>query len=110
MNFKDYLENIKSVLEDENIKYDEKELENVVTYAVKIHDNKKILDENTIDFVLEVAKEVATLRLDDKSIYAALLYPIVDYEKFEKDDVIDIVGQETVDLKNLKRIIKKKIR
>lgn len=98
MDYKEYLEKIKKILSDENIKYDNEELEKVVKYAVEKYLNKKILNENTMDFVTEVASEVATLRLDDKSIYAALLYPIVDYEEYDEKETIDIAGQETTDL------------
>lgn len=94
----EYIENIKKVLEKENIKYNEQELEKVINYATKKYENKKIIKDNTIDFVSEVASEVATLRLDDKSVYAAILYPIADYQDFDEKEVIEIAGQETEDL------------
>ena len=84
MEYKEYLEKIKEILIDENIKYNLEELEKVVEYAVDKHKNKKIINEDTIDFVIEVASEVATLRLDDKSIYAALLYPIAEMTEFNE--------------------------
>lgn len=93
-----YLGKIKEILSNENIKYDEEELKKVVEYGVNKHINKKILDENTIDFVTEVASEVATLRLDDKSIYTAILYPVVDYEDFNEKELIEVAGKETSDL------------
>ena len=63
-----------------------------------MHEEKTIIKDKTIDFVVEVASEVATLRLDDKSIYAAILYPVADYEEFEEKDVIEAAGKETHDL------------
>ena len=98
MEYKEYLSKIEKILSDENIKYDEEELESVVKYAVEKHVDKNILSEKTMDFVLEVASEVATLRLDDKSIYAALLYPISDYEDFNEKEIVEIAGRETTDL------------
>ena len=73
MNYEEYLKKIKDILDKENIKYDEEELKRVVKYALDKYKDKTILDEPTMDFVLEIAGEVATLRLDDKSIYAAIL-------------------------------------
>lgn len=93
-----YLGKIKEILSNENIKYDEEELKKVVEYGVKKHLDRKILDENTMDFVTEVASEVATLRLDDKSIYTAILYPVVDYDEFDEKELIEIAGKETADL------------
>ena len=86
-----YLGKIKEILSNENIK-------KVVEYGVEKHLDKKILDENAIDFVTEVAGEVATLRLDDKSIYTAILYPVVDYDNFDEKELIDVAGKETADL------------
>ena len=98
MEYENYVEKIKVILENENIKYEEEELKRVVEYAYKNHENKTILSDTTMDFVLEVASEVATLRLDDKSIYAALLYPVVDYDNFNEKELIDIAQKETTDL------------
>lgn len=98
MEYENYINKIKVILENENIKYEEEELKRVVEYAYKNHEGKSILTDATMDFVLEVASEVATLRLDDKSIYAALLYPVVDYENFNEKELIDIAQKETTDL------------
>ena len=94
----EYIDKIKNMLEKENIKYNEEELKNVINYALEKYKDKKILDDNAIDFVTEVASEVATLRLDDKSVYAALLYPIVDYEDFDEKETENAAGKETLDL------------
>ena len=52
MNYEKYENKIKELLANENIKYNEEELEKVVKYIVEKYDGKTILDENTIDFVL----------------------------------------------------------
>ena len=98
MNDNEYLEKIKEILEKENIKYNEEELKKVVEYAELKHRGKKILDDDAMDFVTEVASEVATLRLDDKSLYAALLYPVVDYEDFNEKELKEIASDETTQL------------
>lgn len=94
----EYLEKIKKILKEENIKYNEDELKKVMDYVLDEYKDKKILNENTIDFVMEVASEVAILRLDDSSIYAALLYPVVDYDNIDKKKLEEVAGKEVVDL------------
>ena len=98
MNYEEYLKKIKELLDNENIKYNEEELQRVVKYALDKYDNKTILDEPTMDFVLEIAGEVATLRLDDKSIYAAILSPIADYEDYDEKELKEVAGDETLEL------------
>ena len=53
MNYEEYLKKIKDILDKENIKYDEEELKRVVKYALDKYKDKTILDEPTMDFVLE---------------------------------------------------------
>ena len=98
MNYEEYLKKIKDILDKENIKYNEEELKRVVKYALDKYKDKTILDEPTIDFVLEIAEEVATLRLDDKSIYAAILSPVADYQDYDEKELKDVAGDETVEL------------
>ena len=98
MEQKDYYNNIKNRMDEEKIKYNDKELKKVVEYALEKHNRKKILEDTTMNYVMEIASEVATLRLDDKSIYASLLYPIVDYEEYNSKEVKEIAGEDTLDL------------
>ena len=98
MNYEEYLKKIKDILDKENIKYNEEELKCVVKYALDKYKDKTILDEPTMDFVLEIAGEVATLRLDDKSIYAAILSPIADYEDYDEKELKEVAGDETLEL------------
>ena len=98
MEQKDYYNNIKNRMEEEKIKYNDEELKNVVSYALEKHNKKKTLEDTTMNYVMEIASEVATLRLDDKSIYASLLYPIVDYEEYSTKEVKEIAGQDTLEL------------
>ena len=101
----EYVEKIKNVLEKENIKYNEDELKKVIVYALEKYKDKKVLEDNAIDFVVEVASEVATLRLDDKSVYAAILYLIADFEDFDDKEAESVAEKETLDLiLNLKKL------
>lgn len=101
----EYVEKIKNVLEKENIKYNEDELKKVIEYALEKYKDKKVLEDNAIDFVVEVASEVATLRLDDKSVYATILYLIADFEDFDDKEAESVAGKETLDLiLNLKKL------
>ena len=101
----EYVEKIKNVLEKENIKYNEEELKKVIEYALEKYKDKKVLEDNATDFVVEVASEVATLRLDDKSVYAAILYLIADFDDFDEKETEVIAGKETLDLiLNLKKL------
>lgn len=101
----EYVEKIKNVLEKENIKYNEEELKKVIEYALEKYKDKKVLEDNAIDFVVEVASEVATLRLDDKSVYAAILYLIADFDDFDEKETEAVAGKETLDLiLNLKKL------
>ena len=98
MEQKDYYLNIKNRMDEEKIKYKDTELKKVVNYALEKHNKKKILEDTTMNYVMEIASEVATLRLDDNSIYASLLYPVIDYKDFNAKEVKEIAGEDTLDL------------
>ena len=98
MEQKDYYLNIKNRMDEEKIKYKDAELKKVVNYALEKHNKKKILEDTTMNYVMEIASEVATLRLDDNSIYASLLYPVIDYKDFNAKEVKEIAGEDTLDL------------
>ena len=101
----EYVEKIKNEFEKENIKYNEEELKKVIEYALEKYKDKKVLEDNATDFVVEVASEVATLRLDDKSVYAAILYLIADFDDFDEKETEAVAGKETLDLiLNLKKL------
>ena len=85
-----------------------KELQSQINKLIEDgHKDKKVLEDNAIDFVVEVASEVATLRLDDKSVYAAILYLIADFEDFDDKEAESVAGKETLDLiLNLKKFFR----
>ena len=62
MNYEKYENKIKELLANENIKYNEEELEKVVKYIVEKYDGKTILDENTIsDDASSELKSIASI-------------------------------------------------
>lgn len=94
---------IAEILEKENIKYKKDELEKVVKYAQSIYINVTKGSVTMMEHVIGVAKEVAMLRIDDVSVYAAILHGAlkcqgVDLKKLRKDfgnEIVDII--ETAD-------------
>ena len=96
-------EEIIEILEKENIKYKKEELEKIVKYAEEKYVDVNKGNATMMEHVIGVAKEVALLRIDDVSVYAAILHGIVkckdiDFKKLRKDfgnEIIDII--ETAD-------------
>lgn len=89
---------VSKILEEENIKYDEKKLELVSNYCEKMYTNLKKANIDMIDHVLGVASEAAKLRLDDTSIYAALLHGTIKCENFNEKEIKDIFGTEILEI------------
>ena len=96
-------EEIIEILEKENIKYKKEELEKIVKFAEEKYVDVNKGNATMLEHVIGVAKEVALLRIDDVSVYAAILHGIVkckdiDFKKLRKDfgnEIIDII--ETAD-------------
>lgn len=94
---------IVEILEKENIKYKKEELEKIVKYAETVYVDIKKGSVTMMEHVIGVAKEVALLRIDDISVYAAILHGVVkcqnvDLKKLRKEfgnEIIDII--ETAD-------------
>lgn len=89
---------ISKILKSENIKYDIEKLSLVCNYCDKMYINTKKSNIDMIDHVIGVAKEVATLRLDDISIYASLLHGVVKCENYNKDEIKNLFGDEILNI------------
>lgn len=89
---------ISKILKSENIKYDIEKLSLVCNYCDKMYINTKKSNTDMIDHVIGVAKEVATLRLDDISIYASLLHGVVKCENYNKDEIKNLFGDEILNI------------
>lgn len=92
------LEYITKLLNDEKIKYDKKKLQKVFEYANGMYKGKRKANIDMIDHVIGVATVVISLRLDDVSVYAALLHGVVKCEKFDKKEFEKLFGAEVLDM------------
>ena len=80
------IESLSSVMDENGIKYKK--------------DKKRVSGKTVLEHVIGVAKYVATLKLDDSSIYAALLHETVKYEEYEETEMIKASSKEIVDMVN----------
>lgn len=95
------IKELSSVMDENGIKYKKAELEKVAKYADYIYkDKKRISGKEVLEHVIGVAKYVATLKLDDSSIYAALLHEAVKYEEYEEVEMIKASSKDVVDMVN----------
>ncbi len=89
---------LKCVLDENNIKYDESKLENAVLIAKEVYDGKtRYTGETYIEHTLGVAMDVANLKLDEESVYAALLHEVIR-NGGNLDDVRKKVSAEVADI------------
>lgn len=86
------------VLENENIKYNKDMLKKVIDFIEEIYVDKKKANKSMIEHVVGVASQVATLRIDDISVYAALLHGVVKTEYYDKKKLTNLFGKEVVDI------------
>ena len=95
------IKELSSVMDENGIKYKKVELEKVAKYADYIYkDKKRISGKDVLEHVIGVAKYVATLKLDDSSIYAALLHEAVKHEEYEEVEMIKASSKDVVDMVN----------
>ena len=103
MKMNETFERISKVLQDEHIKYDKDVLKKVTDYCETIYQDKKKANKKMLEHVIGVASLVATLRIDDVSVYASLLHGVVKLKDYDSkklrvkfgDEIVDII--ETVD-------------
>lgn len=99
LNEEEMLGEIKKVLIEENIKYDNDMLKKVVSYCALTYKDYKKQNSYLTSHVIGVAKEVAGLRIDDVSVYAALLHEVVNLDGYDEkklrieftDEIVDII-------------------
>lgn len=91
-------EKIVEVLEKENIKYDKEMLRKVTEYIEEIYVDKKKANRTMLEHVVGVAMHVATLRIDDISVYASLLHGVVKTEHYDKKKLTNMFGKEIVEI------------
>lgn len=88
------IQEISSILEEEHIKYEKEMLEKVASYCQKIYQGDKMV----LAHVIGVAKQVALLRLDDVSVYAALLHECLKYPTYQQEEFQELFGEEILDI------------
>ena len=99
LNEEEMLGEIEKVLIEENIKYDNDMLKKVVSYCALTYKDYKKQNSYLTSQVIGVAKEVAGLRIDDVSVYAALLHEVVNLDGYDEkklrieftDEIVDII-------------------
>lgn len=89
---------LEKILSDEKIKYDEKMLKKVINFCEVEYKDKKKAGKPMMEHVIGVAKIVATLRIDDVSIYASLLHGILKCENVDIKKLKEMFGDEVVDI------------
>ena len=89
---------IEKILSDEKIKYDEEMLKKVINFCEVEYKDKKKAGKPMMEHVIGVAKIVATLRIDDVSIYASLLHGIFKCENIDIKKLKEMFGDEVVDI------------
>lgn len=95
------IDSLSHVMDEHGIKYKKEELEKVASYADLIYKDKKRLSGNSVlEHTLGVAKYVATLKLDDSAIYAALLHEAIKYDEYNEDEMKKAASKEVVDMVN----------
>lgn len=99
LNEEEMLGEIEKVLIEGNIKYDNDMLKKVVSYCALTYKDYKKQNSYLTSHVIGVAKEVAGLRIDDVSVYAALLHEVVNLDGYDEkklrieftDEIVDII-------------------
>lgn len=95
---RDFLENI---MNENQIKYYKEVLDKVANYGEKVYANKKRISGKTVmSHTLGVAKYIASLKLDDNSVYAAFLHEVIKFEEHDEKELKKIVDKEVIDMVN----------
>lgn len=95
---RDFLENI---MNENQIKYDKEVLDKVANYGEKVYEDKKRISGKTVmSHTLGVAKYIASLKLDDNSVYAAFLHEVIKFEEHDEKELKKIVDKEVIDMVN----------
>lgn len=97
----DIIYSLSNIMDEHGIKYKKEELENVAKYADLIYkDKRRLSGKSVLEHTLGVAKYVATLKLDDSAIYAALLHETIKYDEYNEDEMTKSSSKEVVDMVN----------
>ena len=91
-------ETLRKAIEESKIKYDKRDLENAIEIAKKVYsDNRRYTGELYLEHTIGVATDVALLKLDSTSVYAALLHEL-PRNGGDLNEVAETLGQDVADL------------
>lgn len=91
-------EKVAEILENENIKYKKEDLEKVVSFAQNEYKGQSKANIPMMEHAVGVAKEVAILRIDDVSVYAAILHGVVKNENYDSKVIKKEFGNEICEI------------
>lgn len=92
------MKQISDILEKEHIKYDSDMLEKVTSYIEVAYQDQKKANRDMLEHVIGVATQVASLRIDDISVYASLLHGVVKSETYDSKKLRTMFGNEIIDM------------
>lgn len=92
-------ENLNIALKEHKIKYDEKKLSEVISYAKNMYrDKQRYAGKSVLDHAIGVAIEVANLNMDEVSIFSALLHEAPKFDEYNYEDIKTKFGEEVADI------------
>ncbi len=91
-------EKVIEILDREHIKYNSSMLREVSEYCEEIYKDMRRNQISIIDHIIGVTDEVAKLRLDETSIYAAMLHEATRFDTFDKKKFEEKFGKEILDI------------
>lgn len=95
------VESLSKTMNENKIEYTKENLEKVVKYAVNVYKDKKRISGNSVlEHTLGVAKYIAELKLDEVSVYAAILHEVPKYEEYNEEELKKASSIEIVDMVN----------
>ena len=95
----DIFEKLKSCLQLQKIKYSDKKLKKVCEYAfLKYADKKRYSNITLMEHTLGVALEVIEMKLDEDSVYAAILHEVVKLDDYNKKEVSELFGADILQM------------
>lgn len=90
---------LKEILESQKISYDNKKLEEIVEYSIKIYKDKfRYSGKTVLEHAIGVAIDVAKLNMDITSIYAAILHEVPKYNNNDYAYILEKFGEEIVEI------------
>ena len=96
---KNSLEELKIVLKEEKLEYDEVELKKAVDYALNLYqDSKRYKGETTFSHAIHVACIVARLKIGIEPVYAAILHEVTKFKGYSYNSLKEIMGEEIATL------------